>query len=136
MSENIVDRYRLVFDRAPRQEAPIAIRQIIEEVAISHGFSWNDVLSARRTNKLARVRHEAFWRARNETTHSLPAIGRAFNRDHTSVMYGIAKHEERMASLTTAHDPKANISRCIAKATPLAPISVQNISLSNNNHST
>ncbi len=73
------------------------LRRIIFEVAAKTGHSVQSLLCARRSAPLVRARHEVWWRARNETQFSLPQIAAAYNRDHTSIMHGIAMHEKRMA---------------------------------------
>jgi hypothetical protein len=84
---------------------------ITAEVAFRHGYSVNDLKSARRTKDIVRARHEAFWRCREETEHSLPAIGRFMGgKDHTTVLYGIGQHEKRMnqAALLLTVDKSGN----------------------------
>ncbi|MBN9335069.1 helix-turn-helix domain-containing protein [Devosia sp.] len=72
-------------------------KEIIAEVCRKHGIDWLDMASIRRTKGTAEARHEAMYRMRHETTMSLPAIGRKLGgRDHSTVMYGIRKHAERM----------------------------------------
>ena len=44
---------------------------------------------------MARIRQIAFYLCRTHTTRSLPEIGRAFDRDHTTVLHGV----RRVASL-------------------------------------
>ncbi len=73
------------------------LAQILTEVAAKHGVSVMAMISHRRPTVLARARHECWWRAREETAFSLPQIGRAYNRDHTSIIHGIRMHEKRMA---------------------------------------
>lgn len=100
-----IKQYRLVYECQPevstpdpiRDEMPRSIRKIITEVATKHGFTFLDVISPRRAVPIVAARHEAMWRARHETPHSLPRIGTAFNRDHTTVMHAISMHEKRMA---------------------------------------
>jgi len=78
-------------------------RRIAREVAAKHLVSMMDLLSPRRDREVVRARHEAFWRCKHETTMSLPEIGRRFGgRDHTTVLHGIRKHEERMREATDA----------------------------------
>lgn len=73
-------------------------KAIAKEVADKHGVRVADILSPRRDAPTVRARHEAMWRCRNETTYSLPQIGKFLgNRDHTTVLHGIRKHQERMA---------------------------------------
>lgn len=137
---NPTTKYRLVCTKWPKGTvaakgcgAQISMKEIVAQVAMKHGVTRRDIHSHRRSVPLIKARHEAMWRARQETKFSLPAIGRFFDRDHTTVFHAVRKHEERMASQTTAHDPNANVSRYIAKAAPLTPISVQNVSINNQN---
>lgn len=72
---------------------------IIAEVADAHDVLIADLLSPRRAVRLVHARHEAMWRLRNETTMSLPMIGKRLGgRDHTTVLHGIRKHEERLGA--------------------------------------
>lgn len=71
--------------------------RIVIEVAIKHGFTGPEITSSRRFVPLVAARHEAMWRLSKETSMSLPAIGRKLGgKDHTTVLYGIRRHEERM----------------------------------------
>jgi len=68
------------------------------EVAEKHDVSIDDMVSSRRPQKVYNARHEYFYRARCETSASLPQIGRACGgKDHTTVLYGIERHKQRMA---------------------------------------
>lgn len=72
-------------------------RRIVLDVCQKHGLRYQDIISARRPVPLVRARHEAMYRLQQETTMSLPAIGKRLgNRDHTTVMWGIRKHQQRM----------------------------------------
>jgi chromosomal replication initiator protein len=84
----------------PKQEAcSMQIHDIQALVATRMGVTVLDILSDRQTQAAVRPRHVAMWLARHTTTYSLPAIGLAFgNRDHTTVMNGIARTDERMAA--------------------------------------
>jgi chromosomal replication initiation ATPase DnaA len=93
------------FDLAPGQEIVAQRRtlandplwkRIAFEVGQAHGVSIREMLSLRRDKVITRARQEAIWRVKNETAMSLPAIGRRFNRDHTTVIYSVRKYEERM----------------------------------------
>jgi hypothetical protein len=77
---------------------PITVAEIAKQTAERYGVTVNEIKSARRGHRLVCARQEAMWRARNETSHSLPCIGRFLGgKDHTTVIYGIRKHEERIA---------------------------------------
>ena len=80
-------------------DAPsITVAEIAKQTAERYGVTVNEIKSARRGHRLVCARQEAMWRARNETPHSLPCIGRFLGgKDHTTVIYGIRKHEERIA---------------------------------------
>lgn len=89
---------------------------IAMEVAAKHRVRFSDMLSVRRTRAAVAARQEAFWRCREETSMSLPAIGRMFGgRDHTTVMHGIRKYEMRRemesgdSPQSPAHQGVANV---------------------------
>lgn len=67
-------------------------RTIIEEVAAKYGVAVREILSDRRARVLIPPRHEAMFRCVAETHLSLPAIGRVFNRDHTSIGHAVMRH--------------------------------------------
>lgn len=67
-------------------------RTIIEEVAAKHGVAVREILSDRRARVLIPPRHEAMYRCVAETHLSLPAIGRIFGRDHTSIGHAVMRH--------------------------------------------
>jgi hypothetical protein len=73
-------------------------RRILIEVSRERGVGINDILGHGRTEEVSRVRHEVFWRLR-QTGMSYPQIAfRIGNRDHTTALYGVQKHVERMAA--------------------------------------
>lgn len=76
------------------QPEPIKIEKIIEEVARSYDVSENDILSRRRTAELAHARQVAMYIARETTELPYQAIGEAFNKDHTTVLYNVRQIEE------------------------------------------
>jgi chromosomal replication initiation ATPase DnaA len=73
-----------------------AIAEIIAEVAKETGLTVAMLVGDRRSRPIVAARHLAYWRAARETGASLAAIGRAFgDRDHTTIIHGIRKHEQR-----------------------------------------
>ena len=76
------------------QPEPIKIEKIIEEVSRSYDVSENDILSRRRTAELAHARQVAMYIARETTELPYQAIGEAFNKDHTTVLYNVRQIEE------------------------------------------
>jgi chromosomal replication initiator protein len=74
------------------------ISQIQTLVAARHGLCVRDILSRRRARQVARPRHIAMWLARHITPCSLPEIGLAFGRDHTTVAHGIDRIDKLMGA--------------------------------------
>jgi chromosomal replication initiator protein len=80
---------------ATRSRLP-AIAEIIAEVARETGLTVAMLVGDRRSRPIVAARHLAYWRVARETGASLAAIGRAFgDRDHTTIIHGIRKHEQR-----------------------------------------
>ena len=63
--------------------------EVIKQVA-AHAFhvTVRDLEKKQRTQRLALVRYIAMYLTRELTGLSFPEIGRAFNRDHSTVMHG------------------------------------------------
>lgn len=73
--------------------AGIKVADIVEKVSADFGVSVSDLRSRKREHHLTIVRHYAMWKAYTETGRSTTQIGRWFNRDHTTALYGIRKIE-------------------------------------------
>ena len=76
------------------ENAPISVEKIISEVARSYNVSENDILSNRRTANLVLARKVAMYITREITDLSFKAIGEAFGKDHTTVLYGVQTIEK------------------------------------------
>lgn len=72
--------------------------RILREVAAKHEMAPGLVRSENCWRAVAVARQEFMWRARKETRFSLPQIGAFIGRDHTTVLHGIRRHEERIAA--------------------------------------
>jgi chromosomal replication initiation ATPase DnaA len=72
------------------------IRHIIEETCARWDVTEDDLYSPDRTRHIAWARAEAFTRLMDETPMSTPAIGRIFDRDHSSVIKATQTHRERI----------------------------------------
>lgn len=94
-AESVVDQYRLVAEFG-RSEYP-EITQIINEIAKKHDVTPQDIISDRRDDRLCKARHEGYARARNETSYGYKQIAHAFNRERTSVIYGISAYRKRQS---------------------------------------
>lgn len=94
---------------------PNRIKPIISAAAKYYGIPLRDLVSFRRARGLIRPRHVAMYLARTLTKHSLPAIGRIFERDHTTIMHGCRQIERQRRQ-----DPEldAELQELIALLTP------------------
>lgn len=72
----------------------MSVRQITAEVAEVFGVSAIDIAGEGRTRPIARARFATAWLARNRLGYSFSRIGKALNRDHTSILHGIGRCEE------------------------------------------
>ena len=66
----------------PEVTAPL----IIAQTAAYFGYSTEELCGPRRTQNLVTARQIAMYLCRELTNLSLPKIGQAFDRDHTTVM--------------------------------------------------
>ena len=91
-----VDRAIAIAD-AMDSHGPTVV-EIAKEVAEKYGLdSWRLLRAKRRNRHIVAARHEAMYRASKETDRTLVQIGWVLGRfDHTTVIHGIRKHEERM----------------------------------------
>ncbi|QCE32100.1 chromosomal replication initiator protein DnaA [Acetobacteraceae bacterium] len=73
----------------------------IDEIKRLVGDEWNVRLAQmngkQRSKKIARPRQVAMYLSKVLTRHSLPEIGKKFERDHTTVMHAIRRVEQEMA---------------------------------------
>lgn len=90
----ILDQARLICKAEP--EAPPGCRRV-KEIAMEvlkdyPGVTWEDIIGVRRSKDLITPRYaciRAVYEERRDL--SLPSIGRAFNRDHSTIIYAIRK---------------------------------------------
>lgn len=81
---------RRMFDQAP------TLAQIMFETCGKYNVTALDIRSSRRTRDIMIPRQEFYWRARYETEHSLPMIGRfCGGRNHTTILSGVKAHARR-----------------------------------------
>jgi chromosomal replication initiation ATPase DnaA len=80
----------------PPAQMPGGMRRIAMAVAARHGVSLAQMRGPQR--RFARARQEAFALLRATGHFSLPQIGRWFNKDHTTVLFGARAHERRTAT--------------------------------------
>ncbi|MBO0707242.1 MAG: chromosomal replication initiator protein DnaA [Candidatus Dormibacteraeota bacterium] len=70
---------------------PLTIGRIQQVVADYYGISLEDMKSKRRDKHIVFPRQVAMYLIREETPSSLPVIGQAFGRDHTTALHSIDK---------------------------------------------
>lgn len=77
----------------------VTIEEIQRKVAEHYNIRLSDLIGPKRVRTLARPRQVAMYLAKHLTPRSLPEIGRRFGgRDHTTIMHGVRKIEELMAT--------------------------------------
>lgn len=85
-----------LFARVVRACRPAqTLRVIMIEVAQKHGLTPRDLVSTDRSAKLVLARHEYFYRALSETTKAAPQIAALVAREHSTALYGAARHALR-----------------------------------------
>ena len=77
----------------------LTIEEIQRKVAEHYNIRLSDMIGPKRPRNIARPRQVAMYLAKQLTSRSLPEIGRRFGgRDHTTIMHGVRKIEELMAT--------------------------------------
>ncbi|MCU0801201.1 MAG: chromosomal replication initiator protein DnaA [Rhodobacteraceae bacterium] len=77
----------------------VTIEEIQRRVAEHYNVRLSDIVGPKRLRTIARPRQIAMYLAKQMTPRSLPEIGRRFGgRDHTTIMHGIRRIEELMAT--------------------------------------
>ena len=86
----------VLHDMLRETDRKIQLDEIIKCVSKHFNLRSADLTGARRIREIARPRQIAIYLAKKLTTRSLPDIGRAFNRDHTTVIHSVRRIEEMM----------------------------------------
>lgn len=71
----------------------ISIREVIGLTALNFGVEPREILAENRHQPVQLARQVAIYVARKTTDHGTKVIGRAFGRDHTTVLHSIEKVE-------------------------------------------
>jgi chromosomal replication initiation ATPase DnaA len=78
------------------------MREIVKEVSEEYNIPVPLLLGERRLDKYVLPRQDAMWRMRQvlwqdgRKRYSYIMIGQLFNRDHTTVLYSVRRHEKRL----------------------------------------
>jgi chromosomal replication initiator protein len=81
----------------PTSAAP-GVSEIVKRVAAAFGVTEADLLGASRLRGVMRARQVAMYLARERTGLSLPRLGAAFGRDHSTVLHACRKVEDDTAN--------------------------------------
>jgi chromosomal replication initiator protein len=83
----------------------LTIEEIQRKVAEHYNIRLADMVGPKRSRAIARPRQVAMYLSKQLTLRSLPEIGRRFGgRDHTTIMHGVRKIEELMATDSQLND--------------------------------
>lgn len=75
------------------------VKRICDAVASAYGLEPRRLSARERPQHIAAARHVAFYLVRDLTSLSFPEVGAYFNRDHSTIMHGIARLKQRMAEM-------------------------------------
>jgi len=101
-------------DLLEMQTRLITIENIQKTVANYYNIRVSDMRSKKRSRAIAVPRQVAMTLAKQLTDHSLPEIGDAFGgRDHTTVLYGCRKIEERQREDPRIREDLNNLKRVL-----------------------
>jgi chromosomal replication initiator protein len=92
----------------------LTIEEIQRKVAEHYNIRLSDLIGPKRLRNIARPRQVAMYLAKQLTSRSLPEIGRRFGgRDHTTIMHGVKKIEELMATDSQLSDDMQLLKRLL-----------------------
>lgn len=100
--------------KVSRQEGFAKVEKIIFATSKVTGVSINDIMSRRRDPKLVQARHIVMFLAHELTTLSYVSIGKAMDRDHTSIMYAIKKLNNRGRGKSKINTDMVKIKKLLA----------------------
>ena len=96
------------------QEEIAKVEKIIIATSKVTGVSIRDIISRRRDPKIVHARHIAMFLAHELTTLTYVSIGKAMDRDHTSIMYAIKKLNKRGRGKSKVNTDMVKIKQLIA----------------------
>ncbi len=90
---NIENSKNLLSDLISVREKTISIDTIQKKVSSYYNLSFSDIVSSKRSINIARPRQVAMFLVKGLTSYSYPEIGKAFGKDHTTVIHAVRKIE-------------------------------------------
>jgi chromosomal replication initiator protein len=91
-------------DLKPSRRVAPSLREIQEATCAEMGVAIEDLRGTGRAAKVSFARQVAMYLSRELTDATLPAIGREFGRNHTTVMHACKRTAERIAADAAAFD--------------------------------
>ncbi len=92
----------------------LTVEEIQRKVAEHYNVRLSDLIGPKRVRTIARPRQIAMYLSKTLTSRSLPDIGRRFGgRDHTTIMHGVKKIEELMATDSQLSDDLQMLKRAL-----------------------
>lgn len=79
-----------------------AAYRIALEVGLRYDVTLPQMMEDLRYRDIVQARWETWYRIWRELGHSYPRIARAFGKDHSTVLYGVRKHQKRMREAEAA----------------------------------
>jgi len=92
-----------------RRTRRLTVREIQEQTAAAFGLDVDQLLSASRAEPVAWPRQVAMYLARELTDATLPAIGRAFGKNHSTVVHACRRTADRMAAEPESYEAVRNL---------------------------
>lgn len=89
------DFFQMQFRVASKPSPAKRAKDIVSNIAELHMVSVRELLGNDRARYVAHPRQDAYRLIKLETGWSLPRIGQMFDRDHTTILYGIRQSEKR-----------------------------------------
>jgi hypothetical protein len=109
----LVPLAKIIVAEWSRFEEPVRTRVTIAEIqqTVAHIFQCTveEMKSARRMHRIAAPRHVAMYLAKRFTLRSLPEIGSAFARDHSTAFYAMRKLQPQAEAVAARLPPDASI---------------------------
>lgn len=75
------------------------VLSIVRPIAERHEVSVDDIMGRSRLRRITAARFEAFDAVKTRLDMTLCDVAHYFDRDHTTVIYGISAHRKSAASL-------------------------------------
>jgi len=77
----------------------LSFQSIVFQVAETYDIDPIELLGESRSQKISRPRQEVMYRIYTELHWSLPRIGNALKRDHTTILHGIRTHKKLLEDI-------------------------------------